>query len=119
MINKEYLSVLTERERAIYILRNEFKRTLGEVGKQWGISRDRVHQIEMQAGRKIELFKKYGVKENKLKQKSISFWCHSEREIDGFQEIFDELQSKTIAKVVYESDGCCQPTVKITFLYKD
>ena len=118
MDDKECLSCLTEREKAIYVLR-KMGSTLGEVGKKFGVTRDRVSQIEGQSKRKITLFKKYGVKEAELKQKSISFSCHSDREIAGFQEIFDELQGKTIAKVMYEEDGCCQPTVKITFLYKD
>lgn len=52
-ILKAMSEVLTERENKILQLRYERKYTLEEVGKEFGVTRDRIRQIEVRAIRKL------------------------------------------------------------------
>lgn len=54
--------VLTEREKQVLELRIEQRKTLSEVGKILGISRERVRQIEVKVRKKMkykELWEKF------------------------------------------------------------
>lgn len=61
------LDKLTEREKDIFVMRIVDEMTLEEIGKEYGVTRERIRQIECKAQRKM----RYWVRENKRFDKAM------------------------------------------------
>jgi len=64
------MDALTEREKGVILLRfglhDGYSRTLEEIGKRFGVGRERIRQIESKAIRKMKRSSKFEALENAL-----------------------------------------------------
>lgn len=107
------LDVLNEREKEVILLRYGFKggrpHTLEEIGKKYGITRERVRQIESVSLRKLNTLSKISILANEKYLENINYnlllefqRCNNQKKFDASSDLVKFNNGKVMSSWFYE-----------------